>query len=154
VIVGLCATKKKGKGKGKKKRREQTMEEERLHRVVERLEGLIERMEVAARRECDCSLGALQRENDRLLGLLRVHPPPRPSMLPQRRLRLAASQGWRCAICGEMLTEAFHADHRVPWAEAFDDSDKNIQIVCVPCHLTKTSEEQSGRRRVQGDEGS
>jgi len=68
----------------------------------------------------------------------------------QRRLRLAAAQTWRCAICGEMLTEAFHADHRVPWSDTFDDVDGNVQVVCVCCHLAKTSVEQSGRRRGDG----
>ena len=122
--------------------------ETRLNATADRFEALVARMEATVRRECDCSLAGLRRENERLLGLLRAHPPPRPNMLPQRRLRLAAAQTWRCAICGEMLTEAFHADHRVPWSESFDDSDLNVQILCVPCHLGKTSEEQSCRRRV------
>ena len=105
------------------------MADERLHRAADRFEELIGRMEARARRECACSLAELRRENERLLGLLRSHPPPRPSMLPQRRLKLAAGQGWCCAVCGELLTEAFHADHRVPWSETFDDSDANVQIV-------------------------
>ena len=126
------------------------MAEERLGATADRFEELIARMEATARRECDCSLAGLRRENERLLGLLRAHPPPRPAMLPQRRLRLAAGQGWCCAICGEMLNEAFHADHLVPWSETFDDSDGNVQIVCVPCHLAKTSAEQSSRRRGDG----
>ena len=120
----------------------------RLRASADRLETLLSRMEATARRECDCNLAALRRENERLLELLRAHPPPRPNMLAQRRLRLAAAQGWTCAICGEMLNEAFHADHKTPWAKCFDDSDTNIQIVCVPCHLEKTSVEQSSRRRA------
>ena len=79
--------------------------EARLGVAAERFEALIGRMEATARRECDCSLAGLRRENERLLGLLRAHPPPR------RRLRLAAAQAWRCAICGRMLNDAFHADH-------------------------------------------
>ena len=78
-------------------------------------------------------------------------------MLPHRRLRLAAAQGWRCQICGELLPESFHADHIVPFATSFDDSDANIQIICAsPCHLEKTSLEASGRRRAHAvvcDEG-
>ena len=122
--------------------------EARLGVAADRFEALIMRVEATARRECDCSLAGLRRENERLLGLLRAHPPPRPTMLQQRRLRLAAAQAWCCAICGRMLNEAFHADHRVPWSESFDDSDANLQIVCVPCHSAKTSEEQSYRRRA------
>ena len=120
----------------------------RLRASADRLEALLSRMEATVRRECDCNLAALRRENERLLELLRAHPPPRPNMLAQRRLRLAAAQGWTCAICGGMLNEAFHADHVTPWATCFDDSDANIQIACVPCHLEKTSVEQSSRRRA------
>ena len=119
----------------------------RLGQSADRLEALIVRMEATARRECDCNLAQLRRENERLLSLLRSHPPPKPAMLPQRRLRLAAAQSWRCAICSEMLTEAFHADHRVPWSESFDDSDDNIQIICYEDHMAKTSQEASCRRR-------
>jgi CRISPR/Cas system Type II protein with McrA/HNH and RuvC-like nuclease domain len=120
---------------------------DRLHQSAERFEVLISRMEATARRECDCNLAALRRENERLLDLLRAHPPPKPAMLPQRRLRLAAAQSWKCAICGELLEPNFHADHRVPWSETFDDSDENIQIVNYACHQAKTSVEQSCRRR-------
>ena len=89
----------------------------------------------------------LRQENERLLSLLRAHPPPRPTMLPNRRLKLAACQSWRCAACGALLNECFHADHIVPWSDTFNDSDANISIKCVPCHTAKTSAEQSVRRR-------
>ena len=119
----------------------------RLHQSADLFEQLISRMEATARKECDCNLAVLRRENERLLDLLRAHPPPKPAMLPQRRLRLAAAQGWKCAICGELLDETFHADHRAKWSETFDDSDENIQIICYADHLAKTSVEQSCRRR-------
>jgi hypothetical protein len=119
-----------------------------LHQSAERFEELISRMEATARRECDCDLAALRRENERLLDLLRAHPPPKPAMLPQRRLRLAAAQSWKCAICGELLDATFHADHRVAWIETFDDSDENIQIIHCACHQAKTSVEQSCRKRL------
>ena len=89
----------------------------------------------------------LRAENTRLLSLLRRFPPPRPAMLPARRLKLAARQQWRCAHCGEMLSEAFHADHRLPWSTSFNDDDENIDVLCVPCHQGKTSEEASVRNR-------
>ena len=96
---------------------------------------------------CSDACARLKAENARLLSLLRQAPPPRPQMLPQRRLRLAAQQEWRCGSCQQILTEAFHADHIRPWAESFDDSDENISISCIPCHLAKTSEENSVRNR-------
>ena len=122
-----------------------------LRQSVARLEALVIQLERSfdmARRPNPAFAGAaLERENERLMALLRAHPPPRPAMLPQRRLRLAAAQSWRCAICDQLLSEAFHADHIVPFSVAFDDSDANVQITCVPCHLEKTSVENSSKRR-------
>ena len=78
----------------------------------------------------DDALSLAHSENARLLSLLQSHPPPRPTMLPQRRLKLAAQQAWACALCGALLSAAFHADHIKPWGDTFDDSDVNVQIVC------------------------
>ena len=90
---------------------------------------------------------ALREENARLLALLRAHPPPRPAMLPQRRLRIAARQEWKCAICGELLSESFVIDHITPWSETFDDRDENLQAICHADHAHKTSLENSVRSR-------
>ena len=120
----------------------------RLNYTATRLEQVAARLErTSISTDLVPDTTRLQRENERLLSLLRAHPPPRPSMLPQRRLRLAAAQSWRCAMCGSMLSECFHADHMTPWCETFDDGDANIAIVCVPCHMAKTSTEASHRRR-------
>ena len=118
-----------------------------LRRSVHRLDALVTQLERAIEvPDCAVADATLQRENERLRAALRLHPPPRPVMLPHRRLRLAAAQGWRCQICGELLPESFHADHIVPFANCYDDSDANIQIICAaPCHLEKTSHEQHER---------
>jgi hypothetical protein len=119
-----------------------------LSRIISHLEKALHvplEMEV----DCTAAIRQLERENQRLLTVLRAHPPPRPHMLPQRRLKLAAAQSWRCRLCDEMLSEAFHADHRVPWAISYDDSDDNIDIICIPCHLQKTSIESSCRGRTR-----
>jgi hypothetical protein len=70
---------------------DQGMVDARLPESADRLESLIERMEASVRKECDCNLADLRRENERLLVLLRAHPPPKPAMLQQRRLRLKCS---------------------------------------------------------------
>ena len=123
----------------------------RFHTTVDRLEACVAALQchveaLLVRPGVDA--GGLQSENARLLALLRAHPPPRPAMLPQRRLRLAARQQWRCALCDTTLSEAFHVDHRRPWGVSFDDSDENLQVICVPCHLQKTSVEASTRGRM------
>ena len=46
--------------------------------VAARLETAVTRMEAAVRRECDCSLADLRRENERLLTLLHRDASDRP----------------------------------------------------------------------------
>ena len=113
-----------------------------LQQVVHDLKSMVKAPECGGE-----ACASLRAENARLLALLRAHPPPRPQMLPQRRLKLAARQAWLCALCRQLLNEAFHADHITPWCESFDDSDSNLNIICVPCHLAKTSEENSARNK-------
>jgi 5-methylcytosine-specific restriction endonuclease McrA len=86
-----------------------------------------------------------QSEIARLRNIIRTNSLRRPKMLPQRRIRLAAKQNWKCNLCDSQLNEAFHADHINPWSQSFDDSDENVQVICVPCHLEKTSQENSVR---------
>ena len=125
--------------------------EDSVRASTARLEQVVSSFQLLLRdtRTCDCSeaCAQLKRENERLLELLRANPPPRPAMLPQRRLRLAAAQQWSCTMCGEMLDEAFQCDHRVPWSESFDDSDANIEVCHAKCHAAKTSVEASARCR-------
>ena len=121
------------------------MESEDVCARLVRIEQMLSRVPCAA--EPEPEVGRLQRENARLLALLRRHPPPRPQMLPNRRLRLAARNKWRCNACGELLTEAFDIDHQVPWSVSFDDSDENCVPLCVGCHRGKCSAEASARRR-------
>ena len=92
----------------------------------------------------------LRAENARLLQLLKAHPagpPPKPAMLPHRRLRIAARGGWKCAACGELLTETFHIDHIRPWVESLDNSDDNLQALCCADNASKTSAENSCRNK-------
>ena len=107
----------------------------------------------------------LQTENQRLRGLVKSSN-IRPKMTQNRRLRLAANQQWSCNICHSTLNEVFHVDHIRPWNKSLDDSDANLyaaitpipsfliliflphsvvcrQVLCVPCHVTKTSHENS-----------
>ena len=68
-------------------------------------------------------------------------------MLPQRRLRIAARQEWKCSVCGELLSESFAIDHIRPYCETFDDRDENLQAICHADHAQKTSVENSCRQR-------
>lgn len=54
----------------------------------------------------------------------------------QRRV-LAWVAGGRCAICGTPLTQAFHADHVVPYSRGGATVTNNGQALCGPCNLVK-----------------
>jgi 5-methylcytosine-specific restriction endonuclease McrA len=83
-------------------------------------------------------LDAQIQENRRLNMVISTNPPKKPKMTSVRRMRLAASQHWKCKKCDKELDEVFEADHIKPWCEYSDDSDENIQILCAPCHREKT----------------
>ena len=76
-------------------------------------------------------------------------------MPPKRRLtayekRVAgARSGWRCEACGELLDEAWEADHRVPLHQGGEDSLDNVQSLCHACHRAKTIREEIARVRAR-----
>lgn len=127
----------------------QTETTERMQKLSDentklREENACLRTEIAClRTETACLRECLREGNTRFRKEL--SGPARPKMLPQRRLRLAAKQAWKCNLCDATLDEAFHVDHIQPWAETFNDDDSNLQVLCPPCHLAKTSEENSAR---------
>lgn len=52
--------------------------------------------------------------------------------------RLGAMQKWKCACCNADLTkEAYHLDHMMPLALGGENIDANMQLICVPCNLSK-----------------
>jgi 5-methylcytosine-specific restriction endonuclease McrA len=52
--------------------------------------------------------------------------------------RVAARQGYKCAICKMQLPAAWHADHKIPLHENGENSIENCQILCANCHADKT----------------
>lgn len=50
---------------------------------------------------------------------------------------------WLCQICARSgrTTKAIEVDHIVNKAVGGDDSSKNLQAVCTPCHREKTAQE-------------
>lgn len=54
--------------------------------------------------------------------------------------RLMKSQRQRCACCMVALKEtSYHLDHIIPIARGGRNIDRNIQLLCVPCNLAKSS---------------
>lgn len=59
---------------------------------------------------------------------------------------VGARQGWRCKECNELLPANYHLDHIVPlWKGGSNDIETNAQVLCVPCHATKSLEEERDR---------
>lgn len=52
----------------------------------------------------------------------------------QRQPRDGTRHGW-------------HADHRIPLEDGGRHTDDNVQTLCIPCHRTKTAQENKRRRR-------
>lgn len=69
----------------------------------------------------------------------------KPVMTQPRRLQIAARQEWKCNTCTKILSSVFEIDHMIPWNESYDDSDENLQALCVECHKLKTAEENTKR---------
>jgi 5-methylcytosine-specific restriction endonuclease McrA len=77
----------------------------------------------------------------------------RPSMHIQRRIDIAAAQGWCCAdpfgdcpLPGRRLEAQWEIDHRTPWAVSGDDSSSNLDALCPRCHAKKTKLEATRKR--------
>ena len=43
----------------------------------------------------------------------------------------------KCAICKANIAKEFHVDHVIPLALRGDNTRCNIQLLCVPCNLSK-----------------
>ena len=99
--------------------------------------------------------------------LQRVAPRvPRVAIPHERKLQLAADQGWRCADplgeCvlyqigdGTFTSEClpFHADHVNMWSKTHNNLD--IQIVCAMCHnaLSRNQRQKALEERSTESEG-
>ena len=67
----------------------------------------------------------------------------RPVMTQPRRLEIAASQEWKCNKCSKILSSVFEIDHIIRWVDSYDDSNENLQALCMECHKIKTAEENT-----------
>ena len=77
--------------------------------------------------------------------------------LQERRLRKWTEAEGKCAGCGRLTNYAdprvdptgFHLDHIAMLEKSKDDSEENTQVLCLPCHLTKTNEDLQRTEKVQ-----
>lgn len=70
----------------------------------------------------------------------------RPGISWQRKFELLMRQECKCNKCGTLLSlNNYDSDHVIPWYISFDNSDSNLQILCLICHRTKTKKEHKER---------
>ena len=74
--------------------------------------------------------------------------------MPQRRRItghekriVGARANWTCEVSGELLDEAWEADHVVPLHQGGADHVDNLQACCHACHRKKTVREEAERLR-------
>jgi 5-methylcytosine-specific restriction protein A len=56
--------------------------------------------------------------------------------------KVAASQGWKCGKCGELLDETYEVDHKVALYKGGSNDMSNLVGLCPHCHRAKTVEER------------
>ena len=56
--------------------------------------------------------------------------------------KVAASQGWKCGMCGVTLDETFEVDHTVPLFKGGSNDMSNLRALCVRDHKKKTMDER------------
>ena len=69
-----------------------------------------------------------------------VFQPHRKEFSKQERAAIHKKAGGKCANCAASAAK-FHVDHVVPLASGGSNDDKNLQILCIPCHATKSARE-------------
>ena len=78
-------------------------------------------------------------------------PTKRKRVTPFISKKVAARQGFKCAMCGELLQEDWEIDHIVSLQRGGGNELSNYQALHKRCHAFKNSEEQ---RRWTPDGGS
>lgn len=56
--------------------------------------------------------------------------------------KVAASQGWKCGACGNMLDETYEVDHKVALFNGGSNDPSNLLALCPHCHRSKTVDER------------
>lgn len=65
----------------------------------------------------------------------------RRKLTKAEKIKVAASQKWRCLRCEKLLDECFEVDHVEQHALRGNDSSSNLQALCPHCHRKKSSDD-------------
>ncbi len=99
----------------------------------------------------------MQRLNTTLLPVLKTDriktleakagttPRPRGRAWQNKRHEVMKRSQFACAVCGSVGLH-HEVDHKVPLEQGGADmDDSNLQLLCISCHVEKTSQEASSR---------
>tara|TARA_A100001388_G_C28456855_1_gene351284 strand:- start:16 stop:411 length:396 start_codon:yes stop_codon:yes gene_type:complete len=96
------------------------------------------------REEYQIEIARLREENDKLRAEL-LKKPKRATIKPQTKTKLILKQRGLCNVCSTQLSDnLWDIDHIVPWADSFNNDEDNLQVLCLPCHRAKTTQERAG----------
>jgi 5-methylcytosine-specific restriction endonuclease McrA len=70
---------------------------------------------------------------------------PKRNVSEATKKKVAASQGWTCASCQELLPATYQVDHIIPLDLGGSNDILNLQALCPLCHSTKTQQEAIDR---------
>jgi len=62
----------------------------------------------------------------------------RKSMSKKLRQKLKDKMNCRCGYCGELLSDKFHIDHKIPHRAGGTCDEDNLIASCISCNLQKT----------------
>lgn len=67
---------------------------------------------------------------------LDLSKPRRESIPPRVRMYVWQRDQGRCVECGSK--ENLHYDHIIPWSKGGSNTERNIQLLCESCNLSKS----------------
>jgi len=68
----------------------------------------------------------------------------------QVKKKIAADQGWQCAMCNNKLDAAYEVDHIIALEDGGTNNIDNLRAVCRNCHGNKTIDDNIKRRYPGG----
>ena len=77
-------------------------------------------------------------------GLLGIGQKEKRNVTPLMKKKVAAGQGWKCAICSSMLDETYEVDHTIGLFQGGSNDMSNLRALCPHCHRKKTVDERLG----------
>lgn len=75
------------------------------------------------------------------MGVAELKRQPIPQAV---RDRVASRAGYVCQKCGG--DQSCEVDHIIPWVISHDDSETNLQLLCLPCNRRKGAKVEAGRK--------